>query len=1310
MGSCVYIPKKGKDLFLKLKKNFGYQDAVNLYYTAFNPNFKQDFKDSLSFDEEGVVTYESFINNKYIKRLLGENKILHALQKDFEPVEDSEHNYITEVEKAHTFNLSSPNKEDFVAVVEKQDNGKIQTIIKSKDKSTIDLAANQYAAYKLNNRLSEIFSKIDISVGKLTEIEEKAGRVGVTDFSVAKSLASDFGSIIKVANNMEGASAVSEEFSHLIIGSFINDNLIQRSINLLASKPELLKEILGEDYNDTVDFHNGDMALVAEEALGHLLQEHLINKMGGDAPTIAKRALSKITDSFKDYDVNEVYDAIDSADKLMNSLANGILSGEIAITKQQVIDNSRYVQLNALAKELDRNIEILKKAIDIEIKRSKIQRKGKNETEDLIMDLKKHLGGGVATAYGISEYMKHATESLIKIHKQYDDISRLNQAEKFAVLRTSKENIDSYGRFIGMLNEAIIEEKEQGNAESRLVSPFKVKGEEIDIQSSLVRLKKLYDDLASRYRIHSKSSFTNFLSKFLADGASITLKGQKKEISVEELLTESDDISFFDRWLDSMSDSSDVILQLISKSVADAKTKVRLNTLDDIREIQALMLDAEKEGITSFEWMFEKDSDGKKTGNYISAVNYGQYYRDLKQFSDETDKKYGVNPTGKLAGEKLSAIRNWHKTHSKDGMRCKIPNPISYRNEDYFKLTDKQKSIFDKFIKLKDKYEERLPEKHRNSVRAIQKRRDNVQRFSDANGNISKIFQAVKENLKADFIRMADDNEEYGTTLVDFGGNEYKQLPVLYTNRLENPDELSTDIFGTLISYAYMTNNYVEMDKIIDPLEVGMDVMKERKIIKPGKKEKINFIGYEINNPVYTSHANSLDKYEDFLDMQVYGRYLKDHGEWDLFGLKIDKQKFTSALLKMSAMSQLGFNFTANIVNITNGLHMQLIESTARKYFSEGTLFKADMEYKSAMKGFLSQLGSRVQTNKLALFDELFNVKQNISSQLRYSDQRKNWLKRIFGSNMAFFGQEAGDHWLYNRTAIAMALNKKVLLNNKEMSLWEALKVENVFKDRNDVKQLNIKDIKNLDGTDFDVNDFSEKMKHINQYMFGIYNEEDKAAIHSYAVGRIFMLYRNWLKPSLNKRFMGRQYNSIMDEEEEGYYRTLARFLNELRRGEFQLSACYNQLEDWEKANIRKACTELFQTLIFWGLANWVEWPDDKNRPWAVKYAELIARKNAHDLASLTPSTVMIQEDIKTFSDPSALISTVKNLFDLTKIFTSPIYAQEEIQSGPYRGMTHAEKWLYNAPLPAINEYRRVDKLVDGLDFSVQYYANPNAR
>ena len=78
----------------------------------------------------------------------------------------------------------------------------------------------------------------------LTEAEVSSGRVGNIDFSKAKRIAQDFKSIIRVANNMEGAQAISEEFSHLVVALFKQEPLTVRALNTLKNNEDALKQVL----------------------------------------------------------------------------------------------------------------------------------------------------------------------------------------------------------------------------------------------------------------------------------------------------------------------------------------------------------------------------------------------------------------------------------------------------------------------------------------------------------------------------------------------------------------------------------------------------------------------------------------------------------------------------------------------------------------------------------------------------------------------------------------------------------------------------------------------------------------------------------------------------------------------------------------------------------------------------------------------------------------------------------------------------------------------------------------------------------
>ena len=1312
---CTFIPSRGKTLFKELRKQFGYSTARSVFLKALNPEFIGNYKDTLSLDAEGIPTYESLMQNKFIQSYVGEKRMSEVLSSRYSPMEDNLGNYSSLLESAFQFNTTDAQRDNYIATVEHTDEGVISVVVQPKTKALEDKFKNQYSSHKLNDRLASIFQPLGITVDVLTDAEVKAGRIGVTDFSVARDMANGFASMIRVANNMEGATALSEEFSHLIIGVFRKDPLVTRSINALMNDETSLKSILGDHYEDTYNFYNGDMSMIAEEALGHVLQKNLLNHTD-NLPTLFRRMLDWIINKFRPYSLNRVQDAIDSVDTMMNTLSQEILSGTRQITQSDIAASRREAQFNALSDKIDRNIEILKEAAKTETKRFKVTKGGKKEeAEVLVSDILSYTKEDADTVAGLFHYAKHALSELRNLEAQFRMIDGFTPELKFKLLRSARMFTQSYGRFIKSMNEAMI--SDEMDEDNMFLRDFNLEGNTVTIQEVVNELNSLSEQLTRRYSLIAFPAFAEFMKPFIGEEITIpygTYAGTK--LSVETLLKEAEhDISFMDRWLDSMADSADLLLQGFDAVVKKAETTARLNTMDDIRTIQAFREKAEKQGITDFDWMFETDSDGNKSGNYISEINYAQFAKDLKDFTTYINDKYGKNPTGDEAQAKLAEIKVWRKEHCLTTFTSFSPNPIRYKSKQYAKLSSTQKALLNEFLTLKEKFDAKLPDDRVARNKAIQIRKSGTQRLFDSMTSPSALFSNLKETVEASLLDREDDDQLFGDSkvskgLTDFAGEEFMTLPVLYTNVLSNPNELSTDAIGSLMAYAYMANQYEEMDKIVDPLEVGKTLVTEERVVKKtrGDKqviEKFKALGVDVANSVLVTRSNAEQKLQDFMESRLYHRYLKDEGTFNILGTQININKSVSLLLKASSMAQLGLNWLANMANVATGLSMQNIEAAAGQFFTPKELGKADLEYGKNLTPMLAELGSRTKTNKLSLFFELFDIKQDFGKNVK-SIQNKSWLKRLFGADIAFLGQAAGDHWLYGRTAIAMAIKEKVLLGSKEMSLWDALQVVDTKK--GSTKELNYKDIKALDGTSFDVGKFSRKVAHINQSCFGVYSDEDSNAANRVAMGRLLQQYRKWMKAQYNRRFQAVQRNLATDTWEEGYYRTVGRLMNQLLRGQIQLAGQWDRMSLEEKANVKRAIMEMVQFFAVWALANWIEWPDDKRRPWAQKLAEYSCKRLAHELGGLAPSTVMPQELLKTVKNPIPSTSTIQNLFNLVNSCADPTDWNNTISSGPYKGMSTLQKNFIKSPLPIVPQYRQIDKFIGDLDTSIQYYMRPS--
>lgn len=1306
--ACVYAPKRGTELFYKLKKLYGYEKAWDIYGIAISSRFQNNNKSTLSLDKEGVPSFESLMNNSYIKNFIGKSGEVKNLQQQYPAVEDTLDNYKLALEQAKNFNKNNSN---FIATIEYKDD-KLQVTIAERNSELEEKFKNQYASFKLNERLANILTKQGITIGNLTEVETKAGRVGVTDLSAANRIAHNAVQLIRIANNMEGHGAISEEFSHVLIASMRNSPLVQRALSKLMNE-NTAKVIIGEEeYNKLVEFY-GDrpdvQELIAEEALGQLLEKNLLDHELNTGDTLFDRLVKHIRAEYKDADADAIIEAIHEANTIASELAKTV-NDNMSISLSEA--KHREVQFNKLSDKVEANMQILKDAVATEAKRklitANLEVKGKasalvENLQNLMID-GDPISGIVTYAQNVLEDFKSAQNSLSNI-----DSSDLNTA--FNTLRRVRTILQSYAPFINSMNKLALEEKED------LQNVTDDKGL-MTLYDMINSMNSLSNQLGVLYMEKAVPSFAAFIKPILGDKIQLKMNDADSVRTIEEMLnTAEGDISLLDRWLDGMGDSSDILLRTFDKVVKNAKDKARMQSLKEIKQIQTLMLEAEKAGITSFDWIYEKDSEGNLTGNYVSEYNVGQYLKDEKAMRESLDKKYGINPSGEEAKKKIAERRNWYNTHSRMiivGVNKRVRKPgVMYKNSAYSSIMNNstKAKLFKDIMSLKTAMDKRYNSGNIYSNRAIQCRKDGVQRFMDSMSSASNILTQIKENIKAEIVEKPDDDQIFGNNsrkgLTDFSGREFLSLPKLYTTRLENPNELSTDIFKSLMLYSISSNEYQQLDNIVDALETGRVLASENRKTKVTRgsmpiQERFNSMGMSFINNIFTpvGSTNMDAKLNDFFESQIYGKYLKDSGYAEVFGNKVNYNKLTSVVLKCTSLAQMGFNFLANIANVTTGIGMQNIEAAANQYFSVKDLASADATYTSLLPALTAEMGSRIKTNKLSLFDELFDVKQDFKNA---SSQTKSWVRLILGERLAYLGQDCGDHWLYNRTAIAMAKKEHLFKNGKDMgSVWDNLKT----REAGAAKEMYVEEgYTYKDGREFTATDFARKIAHVNQRLFGIYNQDDQNAAKRVILGRMCLQYRNWIKPQFNARFMKGQFNLDTHTWEEGYFRTCGRLIADCVKAGNVAVLNWDKLNETEKSNVVRALTEVLQYAAVWMLANLVQWPDDKDRPWCTQMAEYLAKRSEHELGNLCPSLTMANEILTTVQKPAACLSAVQATSNFLWACVYPPMWNNEKQSGTFEGHSDLYARFFKLPLPGISQYRSMDRFLNDLDNSIQFYS-----
>lgn len=1341
--SCAIRPKvknkQGEIVDSRLFKDLlSYSDndrdtAVRIYEITKSQEFIDKWNPRLEMDENGEPTIISLFQKTNLYDRISQQKVLKKLNKDigfykrgYERATlwlPNAENRRKLQQKAISFNTTSPFRVDYVAEVvniyDNSETGNVFIGVKVSPRNKLNSLNSDKMSYDylLNQRLMSILNSYGVSVGALDELEERMGINGVTDFDKAKTAADGLVELIRIAKGERGQKALPEEFAHFILEAMKDQSLVNRLINLL-NQGNLVQEILGEDYNSYAIQYQNDQYKLAKEAAGKLLAQHLLREQSipqKPYKNLLQRVIDAIKEFFKKWNISDIEKAKIEADKSFGELAKQILGEGLGsnVSISNIRTTNKLYQLNS---SVERDKKLLSKIIDNELKRLKIyesrsmEQGVELEQRQLVDALYRNLNTNTAIE-GIYTFLNSAINQLVTLSEQLTTINRdttstLNDRAK--VLRDARNYLYSYQNILKSIREEIVKSGLQSDTRY-----------DDRIKTALDQTQSLLENIFITYEQSAMPLFVQFIKPFIGNEIKIPFgKYAGKRIVVSEETDENDnttiniakiaseDISFFDRWLDSMADSSDYMLKIMDQAVKKAKENARLDTISIQKKLEALAIKLEQSGIKDTDWMFERDSQGNLTGEYISEYNRAQFKEVQREMYKRLKDKYGANPVGEDAKKYKEEVAKWYEENTIKVGDKRIPS-YKYKNTNFPPAGSAKREFYDAIMQIKSSLDGYLPPNYTTTLNTVKIRKDLIERVKDSKDIKSGAIQ-IWESIKDDFIRRTDDND-FGSkaTVKDFEGNQVQLLPIYYTKLREGEshNDISTDIVSTMVAYAAMANDFHQMNKIIDVLELSRDMLKEREVVQTEGgsplKETFKQLGQKVESTLTKKGEATriTQRLNDFFDMQVYGRYMKDEGT---FGKSnIDKGKTANFVNKMTALNSLALNVLSGISNVATGRVMMRIESIAGEFFNVKNSVNADKIYAKELPSFLAEIGSRNKTSKLALWNQLFNVMQEYEQDVKEVNwDRKTWYSRMFGQSTLFFMNNAGEHWMQSRTSLSLGDAFKMKSPSGEIvSLWDAMEV--VYKDPNNKKlgaELKVKrGYTKEDGTEFtreDIIAFSRKNVAINQRMHGIYNKADRNALQAVALGRMAMLYRKWIKPSLNRRFAEASYNFDMQAWTEGYYRTTAKFLwqviKDLKDAQFAIGSRFNELTPTEKANIIRACTEVANfgviCLSIFALENYGD--DNKEKSYFLSMLEYQLRRLRTELGALIPGKSMLEEGLRIIKSPAAGIRTLESTLDLIGIINPGNWVGEDaiMQSGRFEGKPRGVKLIVESPLLPMNK------------------------
>lgn len=1291
--SCVLHPRlsngEKSPLFTRLKNFLGdRKSAEEVYYRAINPALKDRFP-NVRFDKNGEPLFEDLIEQCGIGYNKDNEEMLKGLNEEYstKPVPKTIQSLIELQNRAASFNINNPLSNRYSATITSSGQEVQMEIIQATGNER-DLGRQQKFNAELNSQLVKLLNNWGADVSALTELEEASNINGVMDLSAGINAATGLKEVIRIAKGERGQEILAEEWGHFVVDAVKDSPLRDRMLNSLKNE-EVLQRVLGSEYDRYNEVYKGDIDLMAKEALGKMMAQ-VLNNYDATAPNdrLFERYKNNVLDFFGKRNVDEIDEIINKVREQVYEFTINVFNGKYQLDISSRDYNKRLFNLG---NNVSRDYNILKRIIQQERKRLAIYGKGAKATarereekkgsfdekqklfiDKLSNDLENH-----RELEGIYTYLTEAIRMLRQLSDKLDTVhnSQTTWKDKFSALRSIRDYISSYGSIMEELRQEMYKAKQEGDMR------FKDK-----LQDSLDEFSGLLARLGSDWVEVSKDEFARFLTPFEGEGISMSIRGERKQYNIRELLDYIEkDISIVERWTDAMADSTDPILRIYDSLVKDQKNKARYNTINNEKEILMHSKKLEDAGIRNTDFMYEKTSDGKITGNFVTRYNWGDYFAALSKYAKSLPKDMERE-------EKSILISRWKRANTdKNG------NPVEkYYNPQYDAIQKNaaMKEYYDFVITLKRNLDYRLPAKYVRFNKAPQIRRDFLERVISKGNKFQYLWESFKDNL----VRREDDTE-FAYARQDFEGNQIYNLPIYYTRPLKDKNDLSTDCTSTMIAYTAMANDYASMNDVIDALETGRTILAERKVAQTrGGK-----IMMEVLNKVPSTLtkkgdvANFMNRLNDFMLMQVYGEQMKDEGTV----LGVDVGKAVNMLNKLQSYGTTALSVLTGTANLAQNIVISNIESISGQFFNKSELAKADWEYTKLLPQYLSEIGNRIQTSKMALFAEKFNVLQDYKQHVRGVDwDRKTWFSRFFKEDTLWFTTSAGDHYTQMRTALALAMRLKLQdKDGKPISLYDALEVKYLDEAHPEYgANLVIKD----GVTDQDDNPvgnsyfsgFTKKVRGINNKLYGIYNQEDKNAMQSRAVGRLLMMYRNWMRPLWLKRYGVERYNYDTDTFEEGYYRTLWDFMNTLRKdlkkGELDIVKQWHNLNDAQKSNIFRGLAEIATFLSLWGIiATLKGTPDDDDKnDWLTEYVTYSIIRLKADLGSLMPGPTMLDEGLRLFDNPFAAVRVLKNTRQLLNLFDPDVWTTE-IDQGIYKGYTQAKKIMLQ-PIPFIRQFQNL--------------------
>lgn len=171
--------------------------------------------------------------------------------------------------------------------------------------------------------------------------------------------------------------------------------------------------------------------------------------------------------------------------------------------------------------------------------------------------------------------------------------------------------------------------------------------------------KRDLDSIHEELNTQIKEYLGKRLYDFVQDNVTIGDKDVFYQNVMHWLYNEIDNgsLNAFEKYVGIASSSKSQLIRIVDNMIQSVKNEKRRNALTVGHEFVSKMNKLAGHSVSNYQARFcETDSDGKTTGYWVRLINYGQYYKEKRQFVIDLAKKLGLNPDSKTGRVDLSNV------------------------------------------------------------------------------------------------------------------------------------------------------------------------------------------------------------------------------------------------------------------------------------------------------------------------------------------------------------------------------------------------------------------------------------------------------------------------------------------------------------------------------------------------------------------------------------------------------------------------------------------------------------------------------